>query len=260
VRHALAPLPGSEAVGRRRRGRRGEALHHAAPVAAAAGAGGRRVVLRVQRGAPVLLRLLLLLLLMLLDNGLLLPDAQVTGGPHDLRGAGAAHPGIGGHYYVAVISNHTCEPGMWTGLAAAAWAYLAPEGAEAEGVEEAALADLAGVGDALAWPLLRALVQEHHARAVDDVRLHAGDVQHLLDLRHPDHVVVGGPPYLAPPANTDHASPSERSRRWNRHICCQTKKVGYPPPPVLSRVEKHYCPLQLWMQLKKKSPRRSRGR
>uniref|UniRef100_A0A0E0CU91 Uncharacterized protein n=1 Tax=Oryza meridionalis TaxID=40149 RepID=A0A0E0CU91_9ORYZ len=77
--------------------------------------------------------------------------------------------------------------------------YLASEGAEAEGVEEAALADLAGVGDALAGPRLGALVEEHDARAVDDVRLHAGDVQHLLYLRHPDHVVVRRPPYLLHP-------------------------------------------------------------
>ena len=75
-------------------------------------------------------------------------------------------------------------------------AYLAAEGAEAETVEEAAPADLAGVGDALARAWLRPLVEEHHARAVDDVRLHAGDVQHLLYLRHPDHVVVRRPPYL----------------------------------------------------------------
>jgi hypothetical protein len=69
-------------------------------------------------------------------------------------------------------------------------AHLAAEGAEAERIEEAALADLAGVGDALAGPRLRALVQEHNARAVDDVGLHSRDVQHLLYLRHADHVVV----------------------------------------------------------------------
>lgn len=87
VRHALAPLPGAEAVGGRRRGGRGEALHHAALVAAAAGAGGR-VILRVRRRrrrAPVLL--VLGLLLLLLDDGVLLPDAEVAGGPDDLRGA-----------------------------------------------------------------------------------------------------------------------------------------------------------------------------
>ena len=60
--------------------------------------------------------------------------------------------------------------------------YLAAEGAEAEGVEEAAVADLAGVGDALAGPGLGPLVEKHHAGAVDDVGLHAADVQHLLDL------------------------------------------------------------------------------
>ena len=73
---------------------------------------------------------------------------------------------------------------------------LAAEGAEAEGVEEAPLADLAGVGDSLAGPRLGTLVQEHHAGAVDDVRLHAGDVQHLLDLGNANHVVVGRSPYL----------------------------------------------------------------
>jgi hypothetical protein len=111
--------------------------------------------------------------------------------------------------------------------------YLAAEGAEAEGVEQAALADLAGVGDALAGPRLGALVEEHDARAVDDVRLHAGDVQHFLYLRHPDHVVVGGPPYLR-------TTPKRESivfvrdklleMEQNRGIRCQFKKVGYSDP------------------------------
>ena len=97
--------------------------------------------------------------------------------------------------------------------------YLASEGAEAEGVEEAALADVAGVGDALAGPGLRALVEEHDARAVDDVGLHAGDVQHLLDLRHADHVVVRGPPYL--PAmeqytNKNRQREARDEMRWSR--------------------------------------------
>ncbi|CAL9052966.1 unnamed protein product, partial [Musa banksii] len=73
---------------------------------------------------------------------------------------------------------------------------LAAEGAEAEGVHEAPLADLADVGDALAGPLLGALVEEDDAGAVDNVGLHAGDVQHLLDLRDSDHVVVGRPSIL----------------------------------------------------------------
>ncbi|CAL9156644.1 unnamed protein product, partial [Musa hybrid cultivar] len=73
---------------------------------------------------------------------------------------------------------------------------LAAEGAEAEGVHEAPLADLADVGDALAGPLLGALVEEDDAGAVDNVGLNAGDVQHLLDLRDSDHVVVGRPSIL----------------------------------------------------------------
>ncbi|CAA6655563.1 unnamed protein product [Spirodela intermedia] len=43
---------------------------------------------------------------------------------------------------------------------------------------------------------LRPLVEEDHTSAVDDVGLHAADVQRLLHLRDPHHVVVGGPSYL----------------------------------------------------------------
>ena len=74
--------------------------------------------------------------------------------------------------------------------------YLAAEGAEAEGVEQAAVADMAGVGDAFAVAQLRPAVDEHHPRAVDHVRLDPSDVQNLLDLRHADHVVVRRPPDL----------------------------------------------------------------
>lgn len=70
---------------------------------------------------------------------------------------------------------------------------LAAEGAEAEGVEEGAGADLARVGGGGglgAATRLGPLVEEEHARAVDHVSLHPGDVQNLLDLRHPHHIVV----------------------------------------------------------------------
>lgn len=73
---------------------------------------------------------------------------------------------------------------------------LAAEGAEAEGVGEAAAADLAGVGDALPGPRLRAAVEEHDLGAVDHVRLHVRYVDQLPHLRHPDHVVVRRPPNL----------------------------------------------------------------
>jgi hypothetical protein len=75
-------------------------------------------------------------------------------------------------------------------------AYLAAEGAESEIVEKAALARLTSVGDALGCSGLRPLVKEHNSRTVDDVRLHIGDVQHLLNLRHADHVVVRRAPNL----------------------------------------------------------------
>lgn len=88
---------------------------------------------------------------------------------------------------------------------------LATEGAEAEGVEEGAGADLAyvrgggGGGCAAAAPpaaaRLRPLIKKQHPRAVDDVGLDAADVQYLLDLCDPYHVVVRRPPYL--PAATE---------------------------------------------------------
>jgi hypothetical protein len=81
--------------------------------------------------------------------------------------------------------------------------HLASERAEAEGVEQRAAADLAVVGGRGGLARGRAgaarlgpLVEEEHPGAVDDVGLHAGDVEHVLHLRHADDVVVGGPPYL----------------------------------------------------------------
>jgi len=80
---------------------------------------------------------------------------------------------------------------------------LASEGAEAEGVEQRAAADLAVVGGSgglarggAGAARLGTLVEEEHPGAVDDVGLHAGDVEDVLHLGHADHVVVGGPPYL----------------------------------------------------------------
>jgi len=142
-------------------------------------------------------------------------------------------------------------------------ADLASEGAEAEAVEEAALADLAGVGDALPGAGLRPLVEEHHARAVDDVRLHAGDVQHLLNLRHPDHVVVGGPPYLHPQQKeAERASPSARSRRgWNgtgAFAACQSKEVSYPDPWIFPNASKERLAVAILDATNTKSNKRRR--
>lgn len=68
--------------------------------------------------------------------------------------------------------------------------YLATERTEAERVQETALADLAGVGHAFAGPRLRALVQKDDSGTVDNVGLDSGDVQNLLNLRDPYHIVV----------------------------------------------------------------------
>ena len=68
--------------------------------------------------------------------------------------------------------------------------YLATERAETEGIEEATLAYFAGVGDPFAWPWLWPFIQEHDLCTVDNVGLNRCDVQILLNLRHPDHIMV----------------------------------------------------------------------
>lgn len=76
---------------------------------------------------------------------------------------------------------------------------LAANGTESEGIEEAAVADAAGIGGG-AFPGARlraaALIQKHDFRAVDNVGLDASDIQKLLNLPHSDHVVVRRSPYL----------------------------------------------------------------
>lgn len=73
---------------------------------------------------------------------------------------------------------------------------LATKRAELEGIEEAALADLTGVGDAFARPGLWPLVQENNLSAVDYVCLDGADVQVLLNFGDSDNIMVRGPPYL----------------------------------------------------------------
>lgn len=85
--------------------------------------------------------------------------------------------------------------------------YLATKGAESEGVEETTLADFTGVGDAFTRPRLRPFVQEDDSGTVDNVGLNTTDVQHLLNLRNPDHIMVGGPPNLC--HSTNRAKPNQ---------------------------------------------------
>lgn len=68
--------------------------------------------------------------------------------------------------------------------------YLAAKGAESERVEEAALTYFAGVGYTLAGPRLWPFVQEHNLCTVDHIGLHCCDVQKLLNLINPNHIMV----------------------------------------------------------------------
>ena len=51
------------------------------------------------------------------------------------------------------------------------FSYLATKRTEAEGIKEATLADLAGIGDTFARPRLWPLVQENNPGTVDNVGL-----------------------------------------------------------------------------------------
>lgn len=68
--------------------------------------------------------------------------------------------------------------------------YLATKRAESEGIKEAALTDFTGVGDSFARPRLRPLIQENNSSTVDNVGLDSTDVQMLLNLIHPNHIMV----------------------------------------------------------------------
>lgn len=74
--------------------------------------------------------------------------------------------------------------------------YLATKWAETEGIKEATLTDLAGIGDTFTRPRLRPLIQEHNSGTIYYVCLHACNVQVFLNLRHPYHIMIWWPPYL----------------------------------------------------------------
>ncbi len=88
--------------------------------------------------------------------------------------------------------------------------YLTTKGTEAEGVQQAALTRLAGIGNSFGRPGLRPFIQKHHARAVDDVSLDACDIQHLLNLRDSNHIVVRRT------SNLQHAATDTR-RFWSEN-------------------------------------------
>ena len=67
---------------------------------------------------------------------------------------------------------------------------LATERTEAVGIKEAAFTDFTGVSDTFSRPWLRPLVEEDNPCAVDNVGLNTSDVQHLLDLIHPYHIMI----------------------------------------------------------------------
>lgn len=78
--------------------------------------------------------------------------------------------------------------------------YLATEWAETEGIKEASLTDMAGIGDTFSRPRLRPLVQEHNFGTVYYICLDSCNVQIFLNLRHPYYIMIWWPPYLQNPS------------------------------------------------------------
>lgn len=74
--------------------------------------------------------------------------------------------------------------------------YLATKRTETVWIKKASLTDFTSVCDSFSWPWLRPFIQKHHSGAVDNVGLDASDVQHLLNLRYPYHIMVWRPPNL----------------------------------------------------------------
>lgn len=75
--------------------------------------------------------------------------------------------------------------------------YLAAERAEAEAIiDEATIANLAGIGYAFPWPRLRPLIQEDDFSTVDHICLDSGYIKILLYLIHSYHIMIRRSPYL----------------------------------------------------------------
>ncbi|KAL3837943.1 hypothetical protein ACJIZ3_022534 [Penstemon smallii] len=66
---------------------------------------------------------------------------------------------------------------------------LATEGAESEGVEEAAIAYTAGVCNAFSGPRLWPLIEKHDFCTVDNVGLYPCYIQIFLNFTNPDYVM-----------------------------------------------------------------------
>lgn len=75
--------------------------------------------------------------------------------------------------------------------------YLAAKRAEAEAIiDKATITDLAGISNSFTGSRLRPFIQKHNLCAVDHIRLNAKDIQILLNLIHPYHIMIRWSPYL----------------------------------------------------------------
>ena len=75
--------------------------------------------------------------------------------------------------------------------------YLAAKRTEAEAIiNEATIANFAGIGNAFPWPRLRPLVQKNHFSTIDHICLDTWYVKILLYLIHSYNIMIRRSPYL----------------------------------------------------------------
>jgi len=68
--------------------------------------------------------------------------------------------------------------------------YLATKRTEPEGIKKATLTNFTSLCDTFPWPWLGPFIQEHNPCTVDNVGLNTSNVQVLLNLIHPYHIMV----------------------------------------------------------------------
>jgi hypothetical protein len=103
--------------------------------------------------------------------------------------------------------------------------YLAAKRAEAEAIiNEATIANLAGIGHSFPRPRLRPLIQEDDFSTIDHIGLDPTYIKILLYLIHPYNIMIRRSPYL-PKTNQDNLKTSTRSKRHKYKITIKIKTL-----------------------------------
>lgn len=101
--------------------------------------------------------------------------------------------------------------------------YLATKRAESEGIKQTPFTYFTSICDPFSWPRLWPFIQENNLSTVDNVCLNWRNVQILLNLIHPYHIMVRWPPYLFQQSNTLFQQKQSNFKWWKK-----SGKMGKP--------------------------------